>query len=104
MNPEIDALREENSRLRELCRTHEIDRDTKEFYERLLTEIGNTVGCSHLDERLPSCVYEVASNAALLKRHLRKLAEVSRDTTADNAFGKLIDLGVQAKEFLQADN
>ena len=58
MNPELQALRDENVRLRELVRTHEIDRDVKEFYERLLTEIGRIIGCGHIDERLPSCVQD----------------------------------------------
>ena len=59
MNPEIASLKEENSRLRDLVRQHEIDRDAKEYYERLLAEIGKSIGCGHIDDRLPSCVGDV---------------------------------------------
>lgn len=54
----IAALEHENSLLRDLARKHEVDRDAAEFYERLLTEIGKSIRCGHLDERLPSCVEE----------------------------------------------
>ena len=63
MNPEMQALREENALLRALCRQHEIDRDTKDYYERLLTEIGRKIGCNHLDDRLPQCVEDAIDNA-----------------------------------------
>lgn len=76
INPELQALREENQHLRELARTHEIDREAKDFYERLLTEIGKSIGCGHLDERLPACVSEAVSKKS-------ELAELLNALTAD---------------------
>lgn len=73
MNPELQALRDENARLRELVRTHEIDRDSKEFYERLLTEIGRIIGCGHIDERIPSCVENIVNERNDCVSSLRKI-------------------------------
>ena len=63
MNPEIEALRHENELLRNLCQSHELDRDAKEYYERLLTDIGKSIGCGHIDDRLPSCVDNAMSES-----------------------------------------
>jgi hypothetical protein len=60
MNPEIETLKHENLLLRDLARTHEVDRDTKDHYERILTDIGKSIGCGHIDERLPSCVTKIS--------------------------------------------
>lgn len=69
MNQELESLREENALLRNLARQHEVDRDTKEYYERLLTDIGKSIGCGHLDDRLPSCVSEAVEGPRHMLRN-----------------------------------
>lgn len=64
---ELKAKDHELSLLRDLVRSHEADRERAETYERYLTEIGRSIGCGHLDDRLPSCVTDVIeANAAKL--------------------------------------
>lgn len=80
MNHELEALREENRLLRDLCRQHEIDREAKEYYERLLTEIGRSIGCGHPDDRLPSCVDEAVNEPSELVQLLNALTADEGDS------------------------
>lgn len=55
----IEALKHENSLLRDLVLASEPDREAKEHYERTLQEIGRLIGCDHIgDDRFTSCVTE----------------------------------------------
>ena len=56
---ELEALKHENSLLRDAVRQSEPDREAKEHYERTLQEIGRLIGCEHIgDDRFLSCVSE----------------------------------------------
>lgn len=99
-NPELEALRHENSLLRDLARTHEVDRDAKDYYERLLTEIGKAIGCGHLDDRLPSCVSDIARErddaVAALKQIVRRNGITTQGVAAIEKWLKGIGHGVRA--------
>lgn len=65
---EVMLLREENKHLRRLLMEYEIQWETKNYYERILEEIGRTIGCGHLDDNLPKCVVHAIACAAGIKR------------------------------------
>lgn len=60
------ALAHEVQLLRELARTAEPDRDERDHYARILTEIGRVVGCNHFDglDRCVEQTIEAAANGA----------------------------------------
>lgn len=58
---ELDKLRTQRNELR---RANELLTDRAEMadrYESWLTDIGRSVGCGHIDERLPTCVEQALS-------------------------------------------
>lgn len=73
----IAALEHENSLLRNLVRESEPDREKAEYCERMLEEIGRSIGCNHIDDRLPSCVREAMDLHDDLVKALRCLMACS---------------------------
>lgn len=96
MNPELEALRQENQLLRDLVRTHEVDRDTNEYYERILDRIAKSIGCNHIDDRLPSCVETVALEHDVMLNWLKQI--VRRNGITPQGVG-IIEKWLKAKEF-----
>lgn len=93
-NPEIAAMQSELSLLRDLCRQHEADREAKDYYERLLAEIGSSIGCGHIDDRLPSCVSSIA-------KQQQEAAEFIKQIVARNG---ITPQGVQTLETWLKEN
>ncbi len=50
------TLIKENSLLRAMAPSHEVDRERAEAYEKELKEIGRIIGCDHIHDGIARCV------------------------------------------------